>query len=71
MLGGTEDTPTIFTPDLNSRVVKSMLCLFYTGRVNVCFDELAEVNAALELLGRFHFYLSLSFSSSFHTHIHY
>jgi len=46
-----EVKPVICTPDFSSAIVKSILCLFYTGKVNVARDILGEVNIALKLLG--------------------
>ena len=52
MLTDTDDVKTlIFTPDLSSKVVKCILCLFYTGKVNICCEVLAEVNNALKIIG--------------------
>merc|ERR1711872_601530 len=47
-----EDVLTVIsTPDLNARVVRCVLCLFYTGEVNIDWDILKEVNLAFKLLG--------------------
>ena len=43
----------IFTPDLSAICVKSLLCLFYTGKVNIGGDLMTEVNMALKML-QFH-----------------
>jgi len=42
--------PVIYTPDFSSPSVKAILCLFYTGRVNVARDIMGEVNTALKML---------------------
>ena len=49
-----EITTMISTPELNSAVVKSIICLFYTGRVNISWEMIGEVNTALKLLGWIH-----------------
>ena len=53
MLGTSQDEEKtlLWTPDLDSATVKSILCLFYTGKVNIGWDILGEVNNALKLLG--------------------
>ena len=43
----------IFTPELSAICVKSLLCLFYTGKVNISGDLMTEVNMALKML-QFH-----------------
>ena len=43
----------IFTPELSANCVKSLLCLFYTGKVNIGGDLMTEVNVALKML-QFH-----------------
>ena len=40
----------IHTPELTSSCVKSLLCLFYTGKVNVSGSHVSEVNSALQML---------------------
>ena len=45
--------PVIYTPDISSLAVKAILCLFYTGKVNVTRGKIGEVNAALKML-KFH-----------------
>ena len=42
--------PVIYTPDISSLAVKAILCLFYTGKVNVARGKIGEVNAALKML---------------------
>ena len=43
----------IFTPELSAACVKHILCLFYTGKVNIAGDLMTEVNIALKML-KFH-----------------
>ena len=43
----------IYTPGVSAGCVKSLLCLFYTGKVNIVGDLMGEVNAALKML-QFH-----------------
>jgi len=45
-----ESQPVIHTPDFTSSCVKAILCLFYTGKVNVARDIMGEVNTALKML---------------------
>ena len=42
--------PVLYTPDISSPSLKAILCLFYTGRVNVARDIMGEVNSALKML---------------------
>ena len=50
---GDVSKSVIFTPDLSATCVKSLLCLFYTGKVNIGGDLMTEVNMALKML-QFH-----------------
>ena len=43
----------IYTPDFSSACVKALLCLFYTGKVNIGGTLMSEVNGALKML-QFH-----------------
>jgi len=45
-----EQKPVIYTPDFSGPSIKAILCLFYTGRVNVARDIMGEVNTALKML---------------------
>merc|ERR1719499_1155874 len=42
--------PVIYTPDFSAPSIKAILCLFYTGRVNVARDIMGGVNTALKML---------------------
>ena len=55
LISQSEDvfTSSIHTPDLSSNCVKSLLCLFYTGKVNLSGSVMNEVNSALKML-QFH-----------------
>ena len=45
-----DSRPVINTPELSDLCVKSLLCLFYTGKVNIPGIIMNEVNAALQML---------------------
>ena len=40
----------VSTPDLSVQCVKSLLCLFYTGRVNINNETMSEINSAFKML---------------------
>lgn len=40
----------VSTPDLSVQCVKSLLCLFYTGKVNITNQIMGEINSAFKML---------------------
>ena len=42
---------SIYTPDLSSEMVRAILCLMYTGQINVTWKLLQEINNAFKLIG--------------------
>ena len=40
----------VSTPDLSVQCVKSLLCLFYTGKVNIANEITGEINSAFKML---------------------
>ena len=60
MLPEDETIATIYTPDIPSDIVHSILCLLYTGQANVTWRTLQDINECFRLIGRF-FYHHLAY----------
>ena len=52
MVPEDETIATIYTPDMPSDIVHSMLCLLYTGQANVTWRTLQDINECFRLIGR-------------------
>ncbi len=52
MLPEDETMATIYTPDIPSDIVHSILCLLYTGQANVTWRTLQDINECFRLIGR-------------------